>query len=150
MVQLLWFLSFLLVLLSGNSTLPSASLSLHPYLFSPSLSSFFTSFLSSFLPSSFTSFLLLFLSPHLRRNKDVGFWHFIWRNKILEKWLWLIGTWNKFPLRTDCWSSCPQSWCSRKTQRDNLGREVGGGFRMRRMHVYLWPIRVDVWQKPSQ
>ena len=37
---------------------------------------------------------------------------------------------------------------------DNLerqvGREVGGGFRIRGTHVYLWTIHVGVWQKPSQ
>ena len=37
---------------------------------------------------------------------------------------------------------------------DNLeglvGREVGGEFRMEGTHVYLWPIQIDVWQKPSQ
>ena len=34
-----------------------------------------------------------------------------------------------------------------------VGREVGRGFRMgggRDTHVYLWPIHVDIWQKPSQ
>ena len=31
-----------------------------------------------------------------------------------------------------------------------MGREVGGGFRMGGAHVYLRPINVDVWQKPSQ
>ena len=38
--------------------------------------------------------------------------------------------------------------------RDNLegwGEDGGGrGFRMGGTHVYLWPIHVDVWQKPSQ
>ena len=33
---------------------------------------------------------------------------------------------------------------------DKVGREVGGGFRMGRTHVYLWPTHVNVWQKPSQ
>ena len=34
---------------------------------------------------------------------------------------------------------------------DGLGWEGGGGeFGMGEMHVYLWPIHVDVWQKPSQ
>ena len=31
-----------------------------------------------------------------------------------------------------------------------MGREVGVGFKMWGMHVYLWPIHADVWQKPSQ
>ena len=25
-----------------------------------------------------------------------------------------------------------------------------GGFKMEETHVYLWPIHVDIWQKPSQ
>ena len=43
-----------------------------------------------------------------------------------------------------------QGPCSGVTQRDRVGREVGGGFRMGVTHVYLWLIRDDVWQKPSQ
>ena len=41
--------------------------------------------------------------------------------------------------------------CSGTTWSDGVGREVAfrmGGFRMRGTHVYLWPIHVDVWQKP--
>ena len=30
------------------------------------------------------------------------------------------------------------------------GREVGGGFKREKMHVYLWLIHVDIWQKPTQ
>ena len=41
-----------------------------------------------------------------------------------------------------------QSRCSGTTQR--IRRAVGGEFRMGQTHVYLWPIHVDVWQKPSQ
>ena len=37
---------------------------------------------------------------------------------------------------------------------DNLegqsGEGGGRGLRMGRTHVYLWPVYVDVWQKPSQ
>ena len=36
-------------------------------------------------------------------------------------------------------------WCSGTTQRDGMGREEGGGFRMG-THVYLWQIHVDIWQ----
>ena len=42
-----------------------------------------------------------------------------------------------------------QSWCSGTTQRDGVGREVGGGFRMGG-HVHPRLIHVDIWQKPSQ
>jgi len=38
-----------------------------------------------------------------------------------------------------------QSWCTGTTQRDGMGREVGGGFRMG-THGYPWLIHVDVWQ----
>ena len=37
-----------------------------------------------------------------------------------------------------------QGLCTGMTQRDGMGREVGGGFRMRRTHVYLWLIHADV------
>lgn len=30
------------------------------------------------------------------------------------------------------------------------GGERGGEFKVRGMYVYLWPIRVDIWQKTSQ
>ena len=43
-----------------------------------------------------------------------------------------------------------QIQCSGKIQRDRVGREEGGGFRMCGMHVYLWPIHIDVWQNPTQ
>ena len=37
---------------------------------------------------------------------------------------------------------------------DNMGRgggrDVGGGFRMEGMRVYLCLIHVDIWQKPSR
>ena len=36
-------------------------------------------------------------------------------------------------------------WCTGMTQRDGIGREVGGEFRMD-----PWLIHVNVWQKPLQ
>ena len=42
-----------------------------------------------------------------------------------------------------------QSWCTGKTQRDRMRREVGGGIRMG-THVNPWLIHVNVWQKPLQ
>ena len=33
---------------------------------------------------------------------------------------------------------------------DGVRREVRGGFRMEGIYVYLGPIHIDVWQKPSQ
>ena len=31
-----------------------------------------------------------------------------------------------------------------------MAREVGGRLKWEGMYVYLWLIRVDVWQKPTQ
>ena len=31
-----------------------------------------------------------------------------------------------------------------------MGREVGGGFRSEGTHVHLWPIHIDIRQKPGQ
>ena len=39
-----------------------------------------------------------------------------------------------------------QDCCTAMTQRDGMGREVGGGFRIG-THVHPWQIHVDVWQK---
>ena len=39
-----------------------------------------------------------------------------------------------------------QGWCTGKTQRDGMGREVGGWG----THVNPWLIHVNVWQKPLQ
>lgn len=43
-----------------------------------------------------------------------------------------------------------QGRCSVNTWQDGRGREVGWGFRREGTHVYLWPIHVDVGQRPSQ
>ena len=42
-----------------------------------------------------------------------------------------------------------QGWCTGKTQRDGMGREVGGGTAMG-THVNPWLIHVNVRQKPLQ
>ena len=42
-----------------------------------------------------------------------------------------------------------RTWCTGKTQRDWVDREVGGGIGMG-AHVNLWLIYVNVWQKPLQ
>ena len=42
-----------------------------------------------------------------------------------------------------------QGWCTGMTQRDGMGREVGGGFRWG-THANTWLIHVNVWQKPLQ
>ena len=38
-----------------------------------------------------------------------------------------------------------QGWCTGKTQKDGMGREVGGG-----THMDPWLIHVNIWQKPLQ
>ena len=42
-----------------------------------------------------------------------------------------------------------QGWCTGKTQRDGVGREVGGGSGWG-THVNPWLIHVNVQQKPLQ
>ena len=38
--------------------------------------------------------------------------------------------WNKSPVRVQCMIQDAQGWCTGMTQRDGMGRELGGGFRM--------------------
>ena len=42
-----------------------------------------------------------------------------------------------------------RTWCTGKTQRDRVEREMGGGPGWG-IHVYPWLIPVNVWQKPLQ
>ena len=42
-----------------------------------------------------------------------------------------------------------QGWCTGKTQRDGMEREVGGGIGMG-THVNTWLIHINVWQKRLQ
>ena len=42
-----------------------------------------------------------------------------------------------------------RAWCTGKTQRDRVEREVGGGMGMG-THVNPWLIHFSVWQKPLQ
>ena len=42
-----------------------------------------------------------------------------------------------------------QGWCTGKTQRDGVEREVGRGIGMG-THVNPWLIHVNVWQNPLQ
>ena len=37
--------------------------------------------------------------------------------------------WNELPVQVRCMIQGAQSWCTGMTQRDGMGREVGGGFR---------------------
>jgi len=49
------------------------------------------------------------------------------------------------PVQVRCTILDAWGWCTGTTQRDGMGREEGGGFRMGR-HVYLWQIHFDIWQ----
>ena len=42
-----------------------------------------------------------------------------------------------------------QGWCTGMTQRDGMGREMGGGIGMGNT-CKSWLIHVNVWQKPLQ
>ena len=58
--------------------------------------------------------------------------------------------WNRSPVHpgwmheTSAWG-----WCTGMTQRDGMGREVGGGSGWG-THIHPWLIHVNVWQKPLQ
>ena len=39
--------------------------------------------------------------------------------------------WNRSPVQVQCMRQGAQGWCTGMTLRDGMGREVGGGFRMR-------------------
>ena len=41
-------------------------------------------------------------------------------------------------------------WCSVIIYRGRKEWEVGGMFKWEGTYVYLWPIHVDAWQKPTQ
>ena len=51
------------------------------------------------------------------------------------------------PVQVQCTMLDAWGWCTGMTQRDGMGREEGGGFRMG-THVCLWRIHFDIW--PNQ
>ena len=53
------------------------------------------------------------------------------------------------PVQVRCVTQGAQGWCTGMTQRDGMGREVGGGSGWG-THVHPWLIHVNVWQKPVQ
>ena len=55
--------------------------------------------------------------------------------------------WSPVPVR--CMRQGAQGWCTGMTQRDGMGREVGGGSGWG-THVNPWLIHVNVWQNPLQ
>ena len=48
-------------------------------------------------------------------------------------------------VQVQCMIQDAWGWCTGMTQRDGMGREVGGKFRMG-ICVYSWWIHVDIWQ----
>ena len=86
---------------------------------------------------------------------------------IIHAWLWIVGflcnsQFSLIKIETCILSSVKQfaspgwmqetsarGWCTGKTQRDGMGREVEGGSSWG-THVNAWLIHVNVWQKPLQ
>ena len=53
--------------------------------------------------------------------------------------------WNESPVQVGCMRQGVWGWCTGMTQRDGMGREVGGGSGLG-TRVHPWRIHVDVWQ----
>ena len=70
----------------------------------------------------------------------------IWKNNIETC---IFHMWNRWPVHVWCMKQSTQSQCTGTTQRDGMGREVEGLFRIvgGGAHVHLWLIHVNVWQK---
>ena len=54
--------------------------------------------------------------------------------------------WNESPVQVRCMIQGAQGWCTGMTQRDGMGREMGGGSEWG-THVHSWWIHVNVWLK---
>jgi len=52
---------------------------------------------------------------------------------------------NESPVQVQCRIQEAWGWCTGMTQRDGMGREVGGGSGWG-THVHPWRMHVDVWQ----
>jgi len=52
---------------------------------------------------------------------------------------------NESPIQVRCMIQGACGWCTGMTQRDGMGREVGGGSGWG-THVHPWRIKVNVWQ----
>ena len=55
-----------------------------------------------------------------------------WRWDDLGEWHWNVRyhMWNESPVQVRCMIQGAQDWCTGMAQRDGMGREVGGRFRM--------------------
>ena len=56
----------------------------------------------------------------------------IWENGIET---YIISFMKKSPVQVRCMIQHAWSWCTGRTQRDSMGREEGGGFRMGNMCI---------------
>ena len=57
-------------------------------------------------------------------------------------------TWNESPVQIRCMIQGVQGWCTGMTQRDGMGREVGGGFRMGD-HIYTCGGFMSMYSKTN-
>ena len=66
----------------------------------------------------------------------------LWENGIETC---IISYMNESPAQVQCVILDAWGWCTGMTQRDGIGREMGGGSGWA-THVHLWQIHVDEWQ----
>ena len=66
----------------------------------------------------------------------------IWENGIETC---ILSCKNRITVYVRCRIQHAWGWCTGMTQRDVMGREVGGGSCLR-THVHPWWIHVNVWQ----
>ena len=88
---------------------------------------------------------------HRYKEQTFGLWEKVrvgWFERTALKHVY-YHMWNRWPGQVQCMKQGTQSQCTGTTQRDGMGREVGGGFR-KGPHVHLGLIHVNVWQKLPQ
>ena len=69
---------------------------------------------------------------HRCKEQSFGLWEKArvgWFERIPLKHVY-YHMWNRSPVQVRCMIQGAQGWCTGMTQRDGMGREVGGGFRM--------------------
>ena len=68
---------------------------------------------------------------HICIEQSFGLWEWVrlgWFWRMTWKHVYYC-TWNESPVQVRCMIQNAQGWCTEMTQRDSMGREVGGGFR---------------------
>ena len=70
-------------------------------------------------------------------SERIGFKHVYYRKRI------------RSPVQVRCMRQGARGWCTGMTQRNGMGREVGGGFRMGKTCTPVMDS-CQVWQKPLQ